>query len=294
MGIRRSHALFAEIHQRLGHSRPRGCEGDECERATPQPSRREEVVNISPTSSEERALARVSKDAASPLRCVHPSRRLLRSSSDEVSILHRRAFARSLVAMTVSSARSSKRLTEKFRSTQPISPRQFDRFGNAIRNPVTMSVFSCAHAERVWWDVERQGVVAGVTKGFRQLPAASTAIAHRANPRRRRIAGMRGVGCKARDQTQPTLLLQTKLTHSGCHRNRIDIGNPLAARTSPDCAVSATERMRGRLGVMIGWTSTMMPPTPSPAGLPRSGQGRPCVRGGKERTLERPAQMGCG
>jgi len=108
LGIRRSHALFgAEDHQ-LGHFAPRGAKSylmNWVPRPQPSPPAKE-VVNNSDLILRS-ALARFSKDARVPA-LLHPRDACSQSSQDEVSILHRRAFRRSVARKF---GRSSKRLT---------------------------------------------------------------------------------------------------------------------------------------------------------------------------------------
>src|SRR6202163_5090860 len=116
-------------------------------------------------------LARASKDGRESLRCVHPSRRLLRKLLRMSSVFFTGAHWYDPLARNDGlMPRSSNRLAEKFRALQPISPRQFDRLGNADPQPRDDVRFCRARVQRDRWDVERQAVVlVGNPKRFRQL-----------------------------------------------------------------------------------------------------------------------------
>src|SRR3981189_1560959 len=110
----------------------------------------------------------------------------------------------------------SKRFTEEFRALQPISPRQFDRFGNADPQPRDDVRFFRARIQRDGRGIQRQAVVlVGNPKRFGQLarPRAQQSLIMQSTAPA--ACGTPWVGCTARISTalaEPSFS-QTKLTH---------------------------------------------------------------------------------
>src|SRR5216684_1970021 len=132
------------------------------------------------------------------------------------------------MALTVSKFWPSKRLAEKFRALQPISPRQFDRFGNTDPQPRNDVRFFRTRMQRDGRGVQRQAVVlVGNPKRFRQLarPRAqqslimqSTAPAHRGDAVGRLQGAEQHCTCR-------TLLLADEIDAPVNAIGAIDIGN---------------------------------------------------------------------
>src|SRR6266436_8729313 len=193
---------------------------------------------------------------------------------------------------------SSKRLAEEFRALQPISPRQLDCFGNADPQPRDDVWFFRARMQRDWRGVQRQAVVlVGNPKRFGQLarPRAqqslivqSTATAHCGNA----MGRLQGAD---QHRTRRAFLLADEIDAPMDAIGAIDIGNAWRPEHHQIARRRPAERMRGRFGVMIGLDLD------DDAADAVNQQSRPDQVGrdlvhaaGKERTLERPAQLGCG